>query len=162
MGFGPGQHSLLYFSESGKILESHTLGVADWGTAVIAAPSAATPISPTDESKKEAVVSLIEPRNQDFTSVNFLIRAHGGATAWPKHQIASSSSRTIVTSVLTEEPFEDHHATQQSLLIADMVLCTIGGIDIASALGFIQKHARMSGRRGGVEQDEAVHLSLAR
>ncbi|GKT63318.1 putative ferric reductase like transmembrane component [Colletotrichum tofieldiae] len=113
MGFGPGQHSLLYFPKSGWILESHTFGVAaGWGAAAIDAPNAATLVSPTDESKKEAVVSLIEPRNHDFTSVNFLIRAHGGATAWPKHQIASSSSRTIMTSVLTEEPYGDHHATR--------------------------------------------------
>ncbi|KAK1585692.1 ferric reductase like transmembrane component [Colletotrichum navitas] len=142
-GFGPGQHSFLYFPASGKVWESHPFSVAGWRAAGSAAPNVSAPASPTDEiNKKDAVVSLSEPRSQGAPSVTFLIRAHSGATAWLQRQLASSS--TITTSVLTEGPYAGHRATHQSLLVADTVLCLIGGIGITSALGFIQQYANAS------------------
>ncbi|KAK1961648.1 ferric reductase like transmembrane component [Colletotrichum sublineola] len=143
-GFGPGQHSFLYFPASGKVWESHPFSVAEWRAAGSAAPNASTPASPTDETnKKDVVVSLSEPRNQDAASVTFLIRAHSGATAWLQRQLVSSP--TITTSVLTEGPYAGHRATHQSLLVADTVLCVIGGIGITGALGFIQQYASALG-----------------
>ncbi|KAK1975025.1 ferric reductase like transmembrane component [Colletotrichum cereale] len=145
-GFGPGQHSFLYFPGSGKVWESHPFSVAGWRTAGSATPNVSAPASPTDETmKKDVVVSSSESRNQDAASVTFLIRAHGGATAWLQRQLVSSSSSTITTSVLTEGPYAGHRATHQSLLVADTVLCVIGGIGITGALGFIQQYASASG-----------------
>ncbi|GKT40313.1 ferric/cupric reductase transmembrane component B [Colletotrichum spaethianum] len=142
MGFGPGQHSFLYFPKSGKIWESHPFSVAGWRTAGSSAPSVTFPASPTDENKKDVVVSVRKSENQDVASVTFLVRAHSGATAWLQSQLASSSSPTITTFVLTEGPYAGHRATHQSLLVADTVLCVIGGIGITGALGFIQQYAK--------------------
>ncbi|KAK2032014.1 ferric reductase like transmembrane component [Colletotrichum zoysiae] len=142
-GFGPGQHSFLYFPASGKVWESHPFSVAGWRAAGSAAPKVSAPASPTDETnKKDVVVSLSEPRGHDAASVTFLVRAHSGATAWLQRQLVSSSA--ITTSVLTEGPYAGHRATHQSLLIADTVLCVIGGIGITGALGFIQQYASAS------------------
>ncbi|KAK1991697.1 ferric reductase like transmembrane component [Colletotrichum falcatum] len=159
-GFGPGQHSFLYFPASGKVWESHPFSVAGWRGAGGAAPnvSSSAPASPTDDeaNKKDVVVSLSEPGNRDAASVTFLIRAHSGATAWLQRQLVSSP--TVTTSVLTEGPYAGHRATHRSLLVADTVLCVIGGIGITGALGFIQQYANAS---GGEASGKAKRFVLA-
>lgn len=174
-GFGPGQHSFLYFPGLGKFWESHPFSIAGWKRQGQSPPTASTSASLSDSIAKgekgndSGVASFATdlgsqpnsttgkrqatlPRQnqiQDRASIQFLIRAHSGITSTLQRRLFSSPSRSSMEiSVYTEGPYGGHRATLQQLFVADTVLCLVGGIGITNALGFIQEYTSANLQRG--------------
>jgi hypothetical protein len=165
--FGPGQHSFLYLPGLGKFWESHPFSIAGWKGPGQSPPTASTSSSLSDSMargekvKDSGVVSLTtdldsppnptagkqratlpgQTPNQHRASIQFLIRAHSGMTSSLQRRLFSSPSRSSMElSVYTEGPYAGHRATLQPLVVADTVLCLVGGIGITHALGFVQEY----------------------
>lgn len=162
--FGPGQHSFLYLPGLGKFWESHPFSIAGWkrqGQSPLTASTSAFLSDSTAKGEKEidsGVASLgtdfdshpnstarkrqtRQTQIQDRASFQFLIRVHSGMTSKLQRRLFSSSSRSSMEiSVYTEGPYAGHRATLQPLLVADTVLCLVGGIGITNALGFVQEY----------------------
>jgi len=165
-GFGPGQHSFLYFVGLGKFWESHPFSVAGWshgngpspGSAVSSQLSRAA--SGTDVGEQEKQTFGVETKARDATlpsdgnsgraSLHFLTRVHTGATAALQRRLHSSASSSslgespthrIEIAVYNEGPYGGHRTTLLPLYTADTVLCLAGGIGITNALGYLQEFA---------------------
>ncbi|KAH6643451.1 ferric reductase like transmembrane component-domain-containing protein [Truncatella angustata] len=154
-GFGPGQHSFLYFLGVGKAWESHPFSVASWkqeGQALPAAHSSVSGSKNDDETIYETTtqaMALNETETRCRASIRFLVRAHSGTTASLRRRLlASSPQHSIEVSVYNEGPYAGHRATLQPLLLADTVLCLAGGIGITNALGFIHAYTLANLREG--------------
>lgn len=174
-GFGPGQHSFLYFPGLGKFWESHPFSIAGWKRQGQSSPTASTSISLSnstakgEEAKDFDVVSLATDLNsqpnstarkqkatlprqtqiQDRASIQFLIRAHSGMTSTLQRRLLSSpSGARMKISVYTEGPYGGHRATFQQLFVADTIICLVGGIGITNALGFVQEYTSANLQRG--------------
>ncbi|TDZ28457.1 Ferric/cupric reductase transmembrane component B [Colletotrichum spinosum] len=161
--FGPGQHSFLYFPSSGKFWENHPFSVAGW-TSGPGVESYA--VGSVDGSLKDDAVVSTDDRHHlksehAGTSVTFLIRAHGGATAWLQRRLAASPTPTMATSVLLEGPYAGHEAARRSLLLADTVLCIAGGIGITAVLGYVQMYAAAAAAQGGEATSKSKRFVLA-
>lgn len=166
--FGPGQHTFLYFPSLGKFWESHPFSIAGWKRRGQSTFGASAFISDSESNMKEesgkgfgvatAVPGLYSEPNslakkqqavlphqshiQDCTSIQFLTRVHSGMTSTLHRRLSSSLSRSrIETSVYIEGPYAGHRATLQPLLVADTVLCLVGGIGITNILGFLQEYS---------------------
>ncbi|KAH8678820.1 ferric reductase like transmembrane component-domain-containing protein [Tricladium varicosporioides] len=178
--FGPGQHSFLYLPSLGyKFWESHPFSIAGWKKQGQSSHIASTPASLSDsatngeKAQDAGVVSSAteigsQPKSkesgqpakpphqsqfQDRSSIQFLIRAHSGMTSNLQRRLHSSPSRSSMEiSIYTEGPYAGHRATLQPLLLADTVLCIVGGIGITNALGFVQEYmgrSRQAGENSG-------------
>ena len=71
--------------------------------------------------------------------------------------LSSDARSSLETSVFIEGPYAGHRATLQPLLVADTVLCLVGGIGITNALGYVQEYTstnlhsgESSGKRQGM------------
>lgn len=174
--FGPGQHSFLYLPSLGyKFWESHPFSIAGWKKQGHSSPTTSTSDSLSDgaangeKAKATGVVSsatemgaqlkstageqpgtlLHQTQFQDRPSIQFLIRAHSGMTSALHRRLLSSPSRSSMEiSIYTEGPYAGHRATLQPLLLADTVLCIVGGIGITNALGFVQEYISRNIQRG--------------
>jgi ferredoxin-NADP reductase len=174
-GFGPGQHSFLYLPGLGRFWENHPFSVAGWKRQDEASAGAYAPVHvATDsedrrESKNSHVLSsaaeypspgrigAAAKHLQDRASVLHLVRAHSGATSSLRRRALEAPGKSLEVSAYTEGPYAGHRATLQSLLVADTVLCLVGGIGITNALGFVQEFANaqisstaLSGRSQGI------------
>ncbi|TDZ46853.1 Ferric/cupric reductase transmembrane component B [Colletotrichum trifolii] len=161
--FGPGQHGFLYFSESGKFWENHPFSVAGWTSGPGVASNAVASVDGSLK-KDDAVVLSADHRlgtEHAGASVTFLIRAHGGATAWLRRRLAASPTPTMATSVLLEGPYAGHGAARPSLLLADTVLCIAGGIGITAVLGYVQEYAAAAARGGEATTSKSKRFVLA-
>lgn len=155
-GFGPGQHSFLYFPGLGKFWESHPFSVAGWSSGT---PSTLSPSSPGSEpvsnnGKGEAEETTGRPKRvpsvstharetqlANRPSIRFLTRVHAGATATLQRRVLSSPRSRLDMAVYNEGPYAGHPVAHQALLHTDTVICVIGGIGITNALGFVQAYA---------------------
>lgn len=175
--FGPGQHSFLYFPGLGKPWENHPFSIAGWTIRGEPVPTASSSDSPVNSSEDRKGDSAIVPPMEDmeikeeklpvtaaatergadqqqtkiqaYTAIRFLIRVHSGLTSTLQRSLLSTPSGcNMDLSVYIEGPYGGHRATLQPLLVADTVVCIIGGIGITNALGFIQEYARVNSRRG--------------
>lgn len=168
--FGPGQHSFLYLAGLGKFWESHPFSIAGWRgqsppSTVSTSSSLSSAIPRSDgatgvkvmkgtgvvslRAKSNSTRTLSEIKNQGKPYIRFLIRAHSGMTATLQRRLLSSPSTTgLEASVYTEGPYAGHQATLRPLLIADTVLCIVGGIGITNILGFVQEYSNANLRSG--------------
>lgn len=128
LGFGPGQHSFLYFSRLGRFWESHPFSVVGWNKpgysqAADPAPESISNstdkrqhvtedmviISPTDLDSQSApatsptkLIRLTQKQDRQ-PSIQFLIRTHSGLTSSLRHQLLSSPSiSSIEMSIYSE------------------------------------------------------------
>ncbi|KAH8658205.1 ferric reductase like transmembrane component [Xylariales sp. PMI_506] len=86
---------------------------------------------------------------QSRSSIEFLIRGHGGMTSWLQNYAAlSPSGSKMELSVYTEGPYAGHRASLQPLMAADTILCLVGGIGITHALGLVQEYTSAVLQRG--------------
>jgi hypothetical protein len=170
--FGPGQHSFVYLPELGKFWESHPFSIAGWNRpGATPARFASASLSygtgredggksdvvllakdldsqPNLGARKQEVTISQHTQGQDGPSIQFLIRVHSGMTSALAHRLLSSPSRSSMEiSMYTEGPYAGHRATLQPLLLADTVLCLIGGIGITNALGFVKEYTSANLRR---------------
>ncbi|KAK8052697.1 hypothetical protein PG996_011998 [Apiospora saccharicola] len=167
-GFGPGQHSFLYFPGLGKFWESHPFSVAGWrsGTpsTLASSPGSGSVSNNGKEKSKEATgrtkrvpnvsKNARETQLANRASIRFLTRVHAGATATLQRRVLSSPHPRLEMTVYTEGPYAGHPVAHQALLHTDTVVCVIGGIGITNALGFVQAYAsRPQSRAGGDGED---------
>lgn len=181
-GFGPGQHSFLYFVGLGKFWENHPFSVAGWtvGTRAFPPPvvvpqhSSSALQSTTREHDKQTSKVVTTPQlershlqsNEDRPSLRFLTRVHSGATATLQQRLSAASTSVspgelprMKISVYNEGPYAGHRATLQPLYNADTVLCLVGGIGITNALGYVQMYSTVKNLRrytGGGQNSESV------
>ncbi|KAK8045555.1 hypothetical protein PG993_005579 [Apiospora rasikravindrae] len=162
VGFGPGQHSFLYFPGPGKFWESHPFSIAGWKSGSSMIPASSSPESVTN-GKEEAGAAAVgkvkrvpnvstNPRETSVAkhpSISFLTRVHAGATASLQRRVLSSSAPRLEMAVFNEGPYAGHAVAHQALLATDTVVCVIGGIGITNALGFVQAYHHTSRLRGG-------------
>lgn len=178
LGFGPGQHSFLYFVGLGKFWESHPFSVAGWkdGTQTSAGRPVVYPLSSpapqsqdNDREEKQrtygmATTSYDADHRAHFNparpSLRFLTRVHSGATATLQRRLSSHSSflssddsPNLKISVYNEGPYGGHQAALQPLYNADTVLCLVGGIGITNALGYIQEYSTLRKRQRQTDGD---------
>ncbi|KAK7942460.1 uncharacterized protein PG986_011573 [Apiospora aurea] len=174
-GFGPGQHSFLYFPGLGKFWESHPFSVAGWtsGNSMLPTSSGPDSMSNGKEEAGAATAASVASRNGETKrvpkvctnahethitkrpSIRFLTRVHAGATASLQRRVLSSSAPRLEMTVFNEGPYAGHAVAHQVLLATDTVVCVIGGIGITNALGFVQAyhHAlRVRGSDAGEEE----------
>jgi hypothetical protein len=169
-GFGPGQHTFLYFIGPGKFWENHPFSVAGWtsgkepptGSAVSSPLS--TSVSESNAGDQEKRVSDIVTTSRDASpqahshggraSLRFLVRVHSGATATLQRRLSSSSSSgsfggspKMEVALYNEGPYGGHRASMVPLYTADTILCLVGGIGITNALGYLQQYATMKNRQ---------------
>lgn len=159
-GFGPGQHSFLYFPGLGRFWESHPFSVAAWWSG---APStlASYPGSESVSNGKEdessggakrvpnVSTNTRETQLAKRPSIRFLTRVHAGATATLHRRVLSSPYPRLDMTVFNEGPYAGHPVAHQALLHTDTVVCVIGGIGITNALGFVQAYASRPRSRAG-------------
>ncbi|ESZ95052.1 ferric reductase like transmembrane component [Sclerotinia borealis F-4128] len=182
--FGPGQHTFLYVPELGRFWESHPFSIAGWrrqehpqSTSVSTHDVVAEgegvneTVSMARESGSQTNLTagkqqtMVQHQSQTQTraSVHFLIRPHSGMTSALRRRLLSSpSSSSMETSIYIEGPYAGHRATLQPLLIADTIVCLVGGIGITNALGFIQEYThdrKLDGEREGHESSERTSRS---
>ncbi|KAI0433302.1 ferric reductase like transmembrane component-domain-containing protein [Xylaria sp. FL1042] len=163
-GFGPGQHSFLYFPWIGaqKFWESHPFSIAKWaheGLPSVTASGSADAydcsediIEPDTLSSKEVIkqerlsmqksksLTSISSPIRNRASIQLLVRGHTGMTAdLRKHMSLYSRGSSMDISVYNEGPYGGHRTTLQPFQLADTMLCLVGGIGITHALGFIQE-----------------------
>lgn len=182
-GFGPGQHTFLYFVGAGKFWESHPFSVAGWtnGKQTSTGPTASSALSKSvyesnsaehEKQASDVVTSQRDasPRSDSHggrASLRFLTRVHSGATATLHKRLTSSYSSAsfggglprIEVPVYNEGPYGGHRAKLLPLYTADTILCLVGGIGITNALGYVQEYANAGNRRrragGGDDADSA-------
>ncbi|KAI9647605.1 hypothetical protein NHQ30_003990 [Ciborinia camelliae] len=163
--FGPGQHTFLYLPELGKFWESHPFSIVGWRkqghSQFTVSPNVSFPDIVAEEKGRNETISIArdsgshtnptareqritsqhQTQAQNRTSVQFLIRPHSGMTsALHRRLLSSRFSTSMETPIYIEGPYGGHRATLQPLLIADTILCLVGGIGITNALGFIQAY----------------------
>ncbi|KAK8097650.1 uncharacterized protein PG998_013136 [Apiospora kogelbergensis] len=162
-GFGPGQHSFLYFPGLSKFWESHPFSVAGWisGELPVSPASRSPDYSVSNgvasEAKRAPNVSTNAHESQTGekrASIRFLTRVHTGATATLQRRVLSSSKPRLEMTVFNEGPYAGHPVAHQALSATDTVVCVIGGIGITNALGFIQAYQASRPRGGAVEEEE--------
>lgn len=164
VGFGPGQHSFLYFSGVSRFWQSHPFSVAAWGingdlsqmalissnihghskeeklqNSVVVSPGSDNE-SQQDSVSRRSRGTLNNSHIQKRSSIHFLIRAHSGITSTLQKRLLSTARSSMEITIYTEGPYAGHRATLQPLLTADTILCLVGGIGITNALGFIQEY----------------------
>ncbi|KAF3801917.1 hypothetical protein GCG54_00015139 [Colletotrichum gloeosporioides] len=146
-GFGPGQHTFLYFPGLGMFWQSHPFSVSGWKTRTSPSFKVIAGVAPTGTNKTETknnsdiVVLSNGVVDQGPMSVSFLIHPHSGITARLQQRLASFTNPTMDITVYTEGPYAGHRAKHLPLLNADTVLCIVGGIGITGVLGYIQEYA---------------------
>lgn len=163
-GFGPGQHSFLYFVGLGKFWESHPFSVAGWTsgketpTGSTTSPPLSTSVSESNAGEQEKHTSDIVTTPRDASpqahshggraSLRFLVRVHSGATATLQRRLSTYSSSALFggshrmqIALYNEGPYGGHRASLLSLYTAETVLCLVGGIGITNALGYVQEYA---------------------
>ncbi|KAK8084468.1 hypothetical protein PG997_005739 [Apiospora hydei] len=170
-GFGPGQHSFLYFPGLGKFWESHPFSVAGWTSGNSTIPASSSPESVSNGKEATGAAAAVggtkrapnvstnarETRVAKRASIRFLTRVHAGATASLQRRVLSSSAPRLEMTVFNEGPYAGHAVAHQALLATDTVICVIGGIGITNALGFVQAYHHASRVRGGhVREGEAT------
>jgi len=169
-GFGPGQHSFLYFPSLGKFWDSHPFSVAGWGsqTTLTSAPGFPTVIDQGNEKEAHESMSRATPvhgySGHEPASIRFLVRPHSGITSTIRRRLSSSSSGSMELSAYCEGPYAGHRATLYPLYYADTILCIVGGIGITHILGIIQEYASpaVSSHSGGnAKTIQARRLILA-
>ncbi|KAK8068783.1 hypothetical protein PG994_005399 [Apiospora phragmitis] len=155
-GFGPGQHSFLYFPGLGKFWESHPFSVAGWTSEkspAVDSPGTKSVSNGNEETAtrrgeaKRAPNVFTNPRETQTAkraSIRFLTRVHAGATATLQRRVLSSSASRLEMTVYNEGPYAGHPVAHQALLATDTVVCVIGGIGITNALGFVQAYHHTS------------------
>ena len=94
-------------------------------------------------------------------SIEFLVRAHSGMTAWLRDYAALGRGRAIDLPLWTEGPYAGHRATLQPLLVADTVLCLVGGIGITHILGLVQEYVLACRATRGDTESAAVPAGAA-
>ncbi|KAK8013881.1 hypothetical protein PG990_007177 [Apiospora arundinis] len=169
-GFGPSQHSFLYFPGLGKFWESHPFSIAGWTSAK--PPDPASRRNPdysasngsTRETKRGPNVSTKtrESQMENHASIRFLTRVHTGATATLQRRVLSSAGPKIDMTVFTEGPYAGHPVAHQALSITDTVVCVIGGIGITNALGFVQAYASRPRVAGGENLGQSARGTMRR
>ncbi|KAK3344491.1 ferric reductase like transmembrane component-domain-containing protein [Lasiosphaeria hispida] len=173
-GFGPAQHSFLYFPGLGKFWENHPFSVAGWessgrarlsthiaarslegngkdvklGESYTVASTAEEDLPPDFTASKNQAPGVHETQAQGAPCIKFLIHARSGMTSSLRHRLLSSPSSALELSVYTEGPYAGHRATLYPLFSADTILCIAGGIGITHILGFIQQYYATVGSGG--------------
>ncbi|CAK7236613.1 hypothetical protein SBRCBS47491_009698 [Sporothrix bragantina] len=111
--------------------------------------------SARDEKETSAVHHHHDACHQTSSrpSIEFLVRTHGGMTAWLHDHAVFGRGRPIDLPLWTEGPYAGHRATLQPLRVADTVLCVVGGIGITHVLSILQEY--VSSFRIGKADDEA-------
>ncbi|KAK8131626.1 hypothetical protein PG984_008064 [Apiospora sp. TS-2023a] len=169
-GFGPGQHSFLYFPGLGKFWESHPFSVAGWHAKTPSTHASHSPGSVShgkDETSMAEVTggtkrvpnvstNTRETQQAIRASIRFLTRVHAGATATLQRRVLSSPRERLEMTVYTEGPYAGHPVEHQALLHTDTVVCVIGGIGITNALGFVQAYASRPRSRAGADGGEDI------
>ncbi|CAK7217487.1 hypothetical protein SCUCBS95973_003170 [Sporothrix curviconia] len=96
-------------------------------------------------------------------SIEFLVRTHGGMTAWLRDHAVLGRGRAIDLPLWTEGPYAGHRATLQPLRVADTVLCVVGGIGITHVLSIFQEYVSASRvSRGGDDAAAAGGHTMSR
>lgn len=182
LGFGPGQHSFLFFPYIGvgKFWESHPFSVAAWrskgqrntltlttsasepttekttGADIEITATAGSSLSSRSRSREHAT-PLLNPGFDDRPSIHFLMRAHSGLTRKLQKELFGKDHRPVELDVYSEGPYAGHRATLQPLQNAETIVCLVGGIGITNALGYIQEYT--SGQlQGGESQRKSRGL----
>ncbi|KAI0805601.1 ferric reductase like transmembrane component [Xylaria sp. FL0064] len=165
-GFGPGQHTFLYFPWVGaqKFWESHPFSIAKWTQQGSSSVTASASPDAHDSSQndveldassskgvsvKSKALTSVSSRTENRASIQFLVRGHTGMTAdLRRHMSLYSYGSSMDISVYNEGPYAGHRTTLQPFQLADTVLCLVGGIGITHALGFIQEFINANSRSG--------------